>query len=64
MVGGRMMGEGELAEMIGYESQRSKGKLEVRIRTDRLVPYRVIEPIMVACARSGVWKVTFAVKGG
>ena len=33
----------------------------VRIRGDQSVPYREIEPILLACARAGVWNVTFAV---
>jgi biopolymer transport protein ExbD len=51
----------ELARKISFESQRSGNELEVRIRSDRHVPYRVVEPIMVACARAGVWKVSFVV---
>jgi biopolymer transport protein ExbD len=65
MVSGRLMDGEELAEVIAYESHRAhsepSGRLEVRIRSDRQVPYRIVEPLMVACARSGVWKVTFAV---
>ena len=34
---------------------------EVRIRSDRSVPYRFVEPVMIACARAGAWNVTFAV---
>ncbi len=64
MVGGKLMNADQFARMIGYESKRSGRQLEVRIRSDRRVPYRVIEPIMVACARSGVWNVTFAVIAG
>jgi biopolymer transport protein ExbD len=60
-VGGKYMDEGELAGLIGYESRQTAGKLEVRIRADRQVPYRVVEPILVACARAGVWNVTVAV---
>ena len=63
MVGGRLLQPPELSQLIGYESRESKGRLEVRIRSDRKVPYRVVEPIMIACARAGVWKVTFAVAG-
>ena len=68
MVGGRLMGNQELAGLIAYETQDPDDPakvrpLEVRIRSDRRVPYRVVEPIMVACARAGVWKVTFAVVG-
>ena len=61
MVGGRLIRDQQLAEMIDYETRQSDGRLEVRIRTDRTVPYRVVEPVMIACARAGVWKVTFAV---
>lgn len=51
----------ELRRRIDYESQQAAGDLEVRIRSDRSVPYRVVEPILLACARAGVWKVSFAV---
>jgi biopolymer transport protein ExbD len=61
MVGGTLLDQEELARLIRYESGRAGGQLEVRIRGDRAVPYRDVEPIMLACARSGVWKVTFAV---
>jgi biopolymer transport protein ExbD len=61
MVGGRLLDQSELADVISYESRRSGAQLEVRIRCDRQVPYGVVEPIMLACARAGVWRVTFAV---
>jgi biopolymer transport protein ExbD len=51
----------ELEQKIQYESQRGGGDLEVRIRSDRQAPYHYVEPILLACARAGVWKVTFAV---
>ncbi len=41
--------------------ERSGGDLEVRIRGDRDVPYGNVEPIMLACARVGIWNVTYAV---
>jgi len=61
MVGGRLMQSDELKQVIGFESRQADGSLEVRIRTDRRVPYRLVEPIMLACAEAGVWRVTFAV---
>lgn len=61
VVGGRRIATDELARLIRFESERSTGHLEVRIRADRKVPYRMVEPIMVACAREGVWRVTFSV---
>ncbi len=64
MVGGRLLDSHELARMIRYEKERTEGDLEVRIRSDRGVPYRDVEPVMLACVRSGVWNVTFAVVAG
>ncbi|NLX95467.1 MAG: biopolymer transporter ExbD [Rhodopirellula sp.] len=63
-VGSRLVPPEDLDRLIGFESQQTDGKIEVRIRADRHVPYRVVEPIMIACARAGVWKVTFAVVAG
>lgn len=63
MVGGRILGEGELQKVIEFERRRAEGPFEVRIRSDRQVPYGRIEPIMIACAKAGVWNVTFAVLG-
>jgi len=60
-VGGHVMDLDQLARLIRYESQASSDELEFRIRTDRRVPYRDIEPILLACQDAGVWNVTFAV---
>ncbi len=35
--------------------------VEVRIRCSRQVPYRTVEPIMLACTRNGIWNVSYAV---
>jgi biopolymer transport protein ExbD len=41
---------------------RSDGPLlEVRIRGDRSVRYGLVEPLLTACARAGVWDVKFGV---
>jgi biopolymer transport protein ExbD len=60
-VGAKVVPPQDLEQLIGYESRQTGGKLEVRIRSDRRAPYRLVEPIMIACAKAGVWKVTFAV---
>ena len=60
-VGRKVITAEELTGLIDYESRQADGELEVRIRSDRRVPYRVIEPILLACGRAGVWNVTFAV---
>lgn len=36
--------------------------LEVWIRSDESVPFGQVEPILVACAQSGIWNVGFKVK--
>lgn len=66
VVGGQSLDPDALGEMIAYESRRGRAPgepLEVRIRSDRQAPYRMVEPVMRACARAGVWRVTFAVVG-
>jgi len=68
LVGSQPIESARLETLLNYESQRSLGAgsarpLEVRIRTDRTVPYRAVEPILLACARSGIWNVKFAVVG-
>jgi biopolymer transport protein ExbD len=61
MLAGNPVESAELARKIQFEGQQSGGDLEVRIRSDRTVAYRYVEPILLACARSGVWNVAFAV---
>lgn len=39
-------------------------EFELRIRTDRDVPYRQIEPLLMTCARTGITKIKFAVLPG
>lgn len=51
----------DLEQRIGVEAREHGADVEVRIRADRRVPYRVIEPILTACTQAGIWKVTFAV---
>lgn len=58
---------GHVVELPGVERMISAGadedadQFEVHIRGDRSVPYKLVEPIMLACARSGVTKFKFAV---
>ena len=66
-LGSELVKDDELRRRIRFEhdrQRRSGQDLEVRIRSDRAVPYRVVEPVLLACAESGVWKVTFAVVSG
>lgn len=58
---GRRVELAELPQRIAERRAREGEDLEVRIRSDRNVPYAAVEPVMLACVRSGVWNVTFAV---
>jgi len=51
----------ELESQLKKAVEKDGQDLEVRIRSDQHVPYEVVEPIMLSCARAGIWNVTFAV---
>jgi biopolymer transport protein ExbD len=61
VLAGRQIEGHELASRLEEASAERSGQLEVRIRGDRTVPYRFVEPILVACARAGLWDVKFSV---
>lgn len=60
-IGAEPLAESDLQERLAAAKARAEGDLEVRIRSARSAPYRQIEPILLACSRAGIWKVTFAV---
>ena len=49
-----------LKKKLTYESKTSR-QLEIHIRASQKTPYKVVEPVLIACAQSGVWDVRFAV---
>lgn len=61
MAAGAAIEAADLERLIALERSKAGADLEVRIRSDQNVPYRFVEPILLACTRAGVWKVTFAV---
>lgn len=63
LIGVRPVDLAEVERLIGEGVERAKAEFEVRIRGDRTVPYRAIEPILLECARAGVQRVRFAVEG-
>ncbi len=57
-------GEATLAELptrLAYEREQTDLPIEVRIRADQTIDFGQVKPILVACAKAGVWDVTFAV---
>ena len=51
----------EVGRRLQVERQETTNDLEVRIRADRMTPYRHVEPLLLACARARIWNVSFAV---
>jgi len=62
LVANRAVSTEELPDRLRERLAEHGGDLEVRIRGDRGVPYRYVEPILVACARAGIWNVSYAVQ--
>jgi len=61
-VGAQVVPLQEVEQLILAGKLKSKGgDYEVRIRTDRSVPYGDIEPLLLACAKAGVTNVKWAV---
>jgi biopolymer transport protein ExbD len=61
MAAGAIIDPADLERLIALERSKAGEDLEVRVRSDRQVPYRFVEPVLLACTKAGVWKVTFAV---
>jgi biopolymer transport protein ExbD len=61
LLAGHRLELSDLQQRLRAKAIESGRDLEIRIRSDRTVEYRRIEPILLACARAGVWNVTFAV---
>ncbi len=61
MIAGRQAPVGELAALLREKTATAGSDLEVRIRSDRTVPYEKVEAVMRACTEAGVWNVTIAV---
>lgn len=60
---GRPVAVAELPQRLRDLVSEHGPELELRVRADRDVPYRHIEPMLAACARAGLANVTFAVYG-
>lgn len=60
-LGTRPVSLDQLRVELARQQSESNVPLEIRIRTDRLVPYRFIEPILVVCAQTGLGNVSFSV---
>ena len=61
-VGGRIVTLEQITSLLAEAAAGSpSGGYEVRIRGDRRVPFRAVEPLMVACAQAGITRIGYAV---
>ena len=51
----------ELQTELIRQQRETRLPLEIRIRTDRTVPWRIIEPVLVTCTKAGIGNVSFSV---
>ncbi len=59
---GKTISPQDLPEFLRLQkAQAEPSPLEVWIRSDRAVPFDVIEPILIACSDAGIWKLAFKV---
>ena len=58
---GRTVDATELQRRLANELAAGKTNLEVRIRSDRDVPFQFVQPILLAISKAQVSNVTFAV---
>ncbi|MCA9017135.1 MAG: biopolymer transporter ExbD [Planctomycetaceae bacterium] len=48
------------AQLLSIDDSKRK-ETEVRIRGDQRIPYRIVERVLISCARAGISNVQFAV---
>ena len=64
IVAGRVISISDLPTLLaGMQTGEKKQEPEVRIRADKSVQWRVVEPVMLECAKLGVLNVKYAVLG-
>ena len=51
----------ELEAQLLSLDENKRQEMEIRIRGDRRIPYRIVEPILISCARAGISNVKFLV---
>ena len=62
-VAGRRTSPAKFESLLRAElKEHSADRLEVQFRADRSAPYGTVEPLLLKCARAGVWQVSFVVK--
>jgi biopolymer transport protein ExbD len=60
-VSGERVAAADLERLLTRAKREAGADLELWIRADREVAYRTVEPVLLACAKAGIWKVAFKV---
>ncbi len=61
ILAGRPVSVEVMQQRLAEQRKRDGKDLELRIRSDRTVPYGVIAPVMRAAAEAKIWNVSFSV---
>lgn len=61
LLAGRPIELTALPSALQARQEKAGERIELRIRSDRRVPYRIVEPVLSSAAEADVWNVTFAV---
>ena len=64
LLAGRRVSSAELERRLSNERGSAGEDLEVRIRCDRHVAFRFVQPVLLAVSQAGIGNVTFAVVKG
>ena len=58
---GRAILTEEIEGRLAAAKEEIGDDMEVRLRSSRATPYGKVEPVMLACIRTGIWNVKYAV---
>lgn len=61
LMAGKSVPHTQLLDRLREVVAKEGADVEIRVRSDRRVPYGEVEPILMNCAQAGVWNVAFAV---
>jgi biopolymer transport protein ExbD len=61
LLGGSPVAIADLPARLQDRVKQTGAGVEVRVRAARSVPYRHVEPVMLACVQAGIYKIGYAV---
>jgi biopolymer transport protein ExbD len=65
LIGGQVVTIADFATQIRpVGNEKTDRDLEIRLRADKRVPYELVEPLLVECAKAGISKIKFNVVPG